>query len=224
MSAFADAIKVGDRFVEYLVAVIKHYYLITSGAILTLILPWLEDRYFTSAAAQTDLQFFIHRLSLPVGVTLLFIATFRAWNEQSEIGTRHEEPCFKGYLYPFSFVEVSYEKDFYGIEIRIQIDIRNLGSPSVVTSWRLYLDMPDGLSKQFGETLSRPGFRDLQHTISTAEVVSEAPIIPSGGQRTFNLRFHASGTDKDLIIGTAKTWRLVYSDVLGKEYKNTYRS
>jgi hypothetical protein len=224
MPAFADAIKLVDRLVEYSVAVVKQYYLITTGAILTLVLPWLEDRYFASAA-QTDLKFFIDRWSLRVGIALLFIATFRAWNEQrEEVGTRHAEPCFKGFMYPFNFVDVSYEKDFYGIEIRIQIDIRNLGSPSVVTSWRLYLDVPDGPSKQFGETLSRPGFRDLQHTISTAELVSEAPIIPGGGRHTFNLRFHASGTDRDLIIGRGKMWRLVYSDVMGNEYKNSYRT
>jgi hypothetical protein len=85
MSAFANTIKVGDRFVEYLGAVVKHYYLITTGAILTLILPWLETRYLTSVAAQTDLKLFIDRWSLPVGMALLFFATFRAWNEQKEI-------------------------------------------------------------------------------------------------------------------------------------------
>jgi hypothetical protein len=64
MRAFADAIKLVDRLVEYsVVAVVKQYYLITTGAILTLVLPWLEDRYFASAA-QTDLKFFIDRWSL----------------------------------------------------------------------------------------------------------------------------------------------------------------
>ncbi|MGC2757642.1 hypothetical protein, partial [Candidatus Binatus sp.] len=177
------------------------------------------------AAAQTDLKLLFDRWSLPVGMALLFVATFRAWNEQREVvGTRHAEPCFKGFMYPFNFVDVSYEKDFYGIEIRIQVDSRNRGSPSVVTGWRLYLDLPDGPSKQFGGILSLPAFRDLQHTISTAELVREAPIIPSGGQHTFNLRFHASETDRDLIIGRGKTWRLVYSDLVGNEYKNSYRT
>jgi len=162
MSVFADAIKLVDRFVEYLGAVVKHYYLITTGAILTLILPWLEDRYFPSASAQTDLKFFIDRWSLPLGMALLFLATFRAWSEQrEEVAPRHDEPRFKGFMYPLNFVDVSYEKDFYGIEIRIQIDIRNLGSPSVVTSWRLYLDLPEGPPKQFGGILSRSCFQRL---------------------------------------------------------------
>ena len=162
-----------------------------------------------------------------LGYVGIIWAAYLVWRDEAreviELA-RHAEPYFKGFPYGFDFADVSYEKDFSGIEIRIQIDIRNLGAPSVVTSWRLYLEMPDGKSKQFGETLSRPDFRDLQHTISTAEMVSEAPIIPSGGQHTFNLRFHAPKSDRELIIGNGKTWRLVYSDIMGKEYTNTYRS
>ena len=162
-----------------------------------------------------------------LGYAGIIWAAFLVWRDEAREVirlARSAEPCFKGFVYPFNFVAVAYEKDFHGIEIRIQIDVQNLGSPSVVTNWRLYLDMPDGTPRQFGETLSRPGFRDLQHTISTAEVVSEGPIIPSGGQRTFNLRFHASKSDREIIVGHGKVWRLVYLDVMGKEYTHTYRS
>lgn len=62
----------------------KHFYLILTGVVLTLA-PLIEGRIFKTQIAQTDWRLFIDSYSQPIGLFLLFLATFRAWNEQKEI-------------------------------------------------------------------------------------------------------------------------------------------
>ena len=87
MSAFSAPIKTADRLVEYLGAVTRHGWFLWVGIFLTF-LPTVEKLWFTSPAANADLDFFIQRVSWPVGLVLVFVATFRAWNEQKEIADK----------------------------------------------------------------------------------------------------------------------------------------
>ncbi len=83
MPILARTIKLADRFVEYLRAVVKHIYLLLTGVILTLA-PLVEPYIFRTSTAQADWGFFIHSYSRPIGLAFLFFATFRAWNEQRD--------------------------------------------------------------------------------------------------------------------------------------------
>lgn len=62
----------------------KHFYLILTGVVLTLA-PLIEARVFKTQIAETDWRLFIDSYSQPIGLFFLFLATFRAWNEQKEI-------------------------------------------------------------------------------------------------------------------------------------------
>jgi hypothetical protein len=84
------SIKILGGFVEYIVAVVKHYYLISTSAFLTLVLPWLQHRVLQRPIVQADIQTFIDKYSFWIGLGLLFLATFRAWSEERDAREKAE--------------------------------------------------------------------------------------------------------------------------------------
>lgn len=79
-----EAIETIERFIAYLRAVVKHYFLMISGALLTLVLPWIKSEILSDPKKLSLLQSLIDKYSLWIGLALIFVATFRAWNEEHE--------------------------------------------------------------------------------------------------------------------------------------------
>jgi hypothetical protein len=98
MSSWASIRKYAGRFIDYLVAVVRHYVLLLGGAFLTFILPHIETGVFTSAEAQADIQALVNHFSIPIGCTLLFFATFLSWNEQKDLAEKSSPENLKAEL------------------------------------------------------------------------------------------------------------------------------